>query len=246
MDIILSAIVHRTGSTLVQRIFNSRRGTLIWGEHGGIVSEFVRIRTLATHFSVHGKHEKEAYFGNGENPNTWIANMSPDPECVAEGVVQALKAYFAAAYSELRDRHDRIGFKEVRYGKPEIELLKACYPGATVVLLVRHPVSVWSSAASYWSGDAAQFSAVWNERAEAYAELNDASRGIHLLRYEDIVRRDEAVLDQLANLADVGRAEIDSVLDVTLNSTRTTPSEEDTALIRTLCREGLERLGYHA
>lgn len=244
MDIIVSAIAHRTGSTLVQRMFNSRRGTLIWGEQGGIVSDFVRIRALAQHFSIYGKQEKEAYFGQGENPNTWIANMSPEPEMVAEGVVQALKSFFAAAYAEYRDIHDRIGFKEVRYGRPEIELLKECYPSAKVVLLVRHPASVWQSAAFIWSEDAKHFADVWNERAKAYADLQDRGRGIYLLKYEDIVRRDRQTLDLLAELAEVGRARINGVLNVNLNSTRSPRPEKEIAHIEATCREGLKRLGY--
>ncbi|WP_161782287.1 sulfotransferase [Paenibacillus ehimensis] len=140
MDIIISAVANRTGSTLVQRIFNARRKTLIWGEHGGIVTDFVRIGEMAGYFSIQGRGEKEAYFKSGEDPNTWIANMSPDLERIREGVVQAVKACFNAMYAEHRDNHDRIGFKEVRYGKPEIELLKVCYPDAVIVLLVRHPV----------------------------------------------------------------------------------------------------------
>jgi hypothetical protein len=244
VDIILSGVAHRTGSTLIQRIFNARRGTLIWGEQGGIVSEFVRIRTLAAYFATYGKGEKEAYFGNGENPNTWIANMSPEPERIDEGVVQAVRAYFAAAYAEFRDRHDRIGFKEVRYGKPEIELLKRCYPQATVVLLVRHPVPVWKSATVFWKGDAELFSRVWNERALAYAQLQDPGRGIHLIRYEDVVGRDEAALARLAALAEVAREEIDAVLNVSLNSTRAERDERDVARIRAACREGLAALGY--
>ncbi|MBB6734368.1 sulfotransferase [Cohnella zeiphila] len=244
MDIILSAIAHRTGSTLVQRIFNKRAGTLIWGEHGGIVSQFVRIRALAEHFAVHGKAEKKAYFGSGENANTWIANMSPEPERIGEGVVQAVRAFFAAAYAEYRESHDRIGFKEVRYGKPEIELLKSCYPAATIVLLVRHPVDVWRSAAEFWSGDADLFARIWNERAIAYAKLRDPERGTHLVRYEDIVARDENTISLLSELAEIPRPEIEKVLGVRLNSTRTERSEEDVDRIRSVCQDGLTRLGY--
>lgn len=244
MDIIISAVANRTGSTLVQRIFNARRKTLIWGEHGGIVTDFVRIGEMAGYFSIQGRGEKEAYFKSGEDPNTWIANMSPDLERIREGVVQAVKACFNAMYAEHRDNHDRIGFKEVRYGKPEIELLKVCYPDAVIVLLVRHPVDVWKSETSYWSGDAGLFSRIWNERAMQYAELRDPDRSIHLLRYEELVERDEATLGLLAELAGISRDEIDSVLNVNLNSTRTERHASDIEQIRAICREGMERLRY--
>ncbi|CAM3872050.1 hypothetical protein COLU111180_11850 [Cohnella lubricantis] len=172
--------------------------------------------------------------------------MSPEPERVAEGVVQALRVYHAVAYSEFRAGHDRIGFKEVRYGKPEIELLKTCYPKAKIVLLVRHPIPVWQSASTFWAGDAAKFANVWNERALHYAELYDPQRNIYLFRYEDIVLRDESTLNLLAGLAEVNRAEMDNVLNVKLNSTPADQPEEDLNLIRTVCLDGLEKLGYEA
>ncbi|WP_088832063.1 sulfotransferase [Paenibacillus tyrfis] len=244
MDVIISAVTNRTGSTLVQRIFNARRKTLIWGEHGGIVTEFVRIGELAGHFSIQGREEKEAYFMSGENPNTWIANMSPDLERIKEGIVQAVKTCFRSMYAENRDNHDRIGFKEVRYGKPEIELLKTCYPDAVIVLMVRHPVDVWKSETSYWSGDAGLFGHTWNERALQYAELHNPERGLHLLRYEELVERDETALGLLEELADISRDKIDNVLNVNLNSTRTERPAADIEQIRTICQEGMERLRY--
>lgn len=204
----------------------------------------MRIRTLASHFAKYGQAEKEAYFGSGENPNTWIANMSPHPERIEAGVERALRAYFESAYAEYRDRHDRIGFKEVRYGRPELELLKACYPDAAIVLIVRHPVPAWKSAAPIWEHDADAFARTWNERAVAYAELADPGRGIHLIRYEDLIGRDEATLALLADLAGIGRRDIDSVLNVPLNSTRAERDGQELERIRRLCREGMNRLGY--
>lgn len=244
MDVIVSAIAFRTGSTLVQRLFNARPATLIWGEHGGIVSEFVKIGVLAKHFSVHGKAEREAYFASGENPNTWIANMSPDERAVDEAVVAALRACLKTLYDDRGMKHDRIGFKEVRYGKAEIELLKACFPNAVVVLLVRHPADVWKSETSYWSDDARRFGETWNARALEYASLCDPARGIHLVRYEDIAGREKRTLRLLSELADVPVAALESVLGVNLNSTRAERSGKDIAVIAETCREGMRLFGY--
>lgn len=244
MDIILSAVTHRTGSTLVQRIFNARKETLIWGEHGGVVTEFLRIGALAEHFSIHGKEEREAYFNSGENPNTWIANMTPEVQRIHDGVVHALRAFMETMYADHRDTHDCLGFKEVRYGKPELELLKRCYPDAIVVLLVRHPVHIWKSETSYWSGNASLFGSIWNERAMEYAELHDPNRGIHLVRYEDIVSRDEETLRLLSELARIPVETIGRVLEVNLNSTRTDRSDDDVDTINGICEEGMKRFHY--
>ena len=84
LDLFVLSPVHRTGSTLLQRICNSRKGTLIWGEQGGVLTQFAAVFVNATAFSALGESEREQYFGQGENPNLWIANMCPEMECVQQ------------------------------------------------------------------------------------------------------------------------------------------------------------------
>ncbi|MDF2653079.1 MAG: hypothetical protein K0Q73_8884 [Paenibacillus sp.] len=244
MDIIISAVTQRTGSTLVQRIFNARNQTLIWGEHGGIVSDFLIIRKLAVHFSNFGKPEKDAFFAGGKDANTMTANMSPDFEYIEDGIVQSLKELFHVMYSQYRDTHDRIGFKEVRYGKQEIQLLKQCYPNAVIVLLVRNPIHIWKSETIYWSGKVERFCNDWNIRSSEYWELNNPDERIFLMRYEDIVRRDHKTLLLLSELADVGLTEVSKVLNINLDSTSTDRPASDVEYILTHCRVGMERYQY--
>ncbi|MDF2650682.1 MAG: hypothetical protein K0Q73_6487 [Paenibacillus sp.] len=244
MDIIISAVTQRTGSTLVQRIFNARKQTLIWGEHGGIISEFLRIGVLAGYFSEHGKPEKDAFFKGGKDTTTWIANMSPDYEYIDNGIIQSVKTLLQVMYSEYREHHDRIGFKEVRYGKQELQLLKRCYPDAIVVLLVRNPIHIWKSETIYWAGEVKQFCKAWNERTLEYGELQNPDEGIYLLRYEDIVERDEKTLQLLSELADVQLEAINNVLRIHLNSTSKERSIEDMETIRSNCQQGMELLRY--
>lgn len=140
MDIIISSNTHRTGSTLIQRIFNAREETLIWGEHGGALSSFIDIYNKLTHFSRFSETERQNYFGNNEDPNQWIASMTPEMDYVEQSIVNSVRVFLDSLYKQYRDTHDTIGFKEVRYGKQELELFKRCYPEAKIVLLVRHPL----------------------------------------------------------------------------------------------------------
>lgn len=244
MDVIISAIAQRTGSTLVQRIFNCRKNTLIWGEHGGIVSEFLRIEDLASHFSKNSEDEKHAYFLNGNDPGLWTANMTPDVPFIEDAVIQALKTLFNHMYIQYRDTHDRIGFKEVRYEKRELMLLQKCFPCITVILLVRNPIDIWKSETAYWSGDADAFGRIWNDRAKQYRELVGEMPNAHLIRYEDVIGCDEQTLQLLSDLALVSLDEIHRVLSIRLNSTRSSRPQDEIDLIKRLCKEEMDIYHY--
>ena len=77
LNLIILSANHRAGSTLLQRICNARKGTLIWGEHGGALRYFSEIYASAGYFAVAGAQERDDYFRQDENPNLWIASMSP-------------------------------------------------------------------------------------------------------------------------------------------------------------------------
>ncbi|MGO4538048.1 sulfotransferase [Paenibacillus sp. 2TAB19] len=244
MDVIISALTQRTGSTLVQRIFNCRKNTLIWGEHGGIVSEFIRIGDLASYFSNGSKDEKRDFFQSGKDPNLWTANMTPDEPFIEAAVIESIKVLFDHMYIQHRDKHDRIGFKEVRYGKSELMLLQKCFPDSAIILLVRNPIDIWRSETSYWEDDAEAFGQIWNERAKQYQELEEEMPGTVLIRYEDLVGRNEKTLQLLSELALVSLDEIHRVLSVQLNSTRSTRPQDEIDTIIRLCNEGMAIFNY--
>ncbi|WP_337099862.1 sulfotransferase [Paenibacillus sp. YIM B09110] len=244
MDVIISALTQRTGSTLVQRIFNCRKNTLIWGEHGGIVSEFVRIADLASYFSKISKDEKDDFFQNGKDPNLWTANMTPDEPYIEVAVAQSIKTLFDHMYIQHRHKHDRIGFKEVRYGKSELMLLRKCFPDSAIILVVRNPIDIWRSETAYWADDAEAFGQIWNERAKQYRELEGEMPGTVLIRYEDLVERNVKTLQLLSELALVSLDEIHQVLSVQLNSTRSTRPQDEIDTIMRLCNEGMALFNY--
>lgn len=229
---------------MVQRIFNANPKTLVWGEQGGIITNFLQIKDFLTHFSLNSAFEKHAFFDGSHKPNTWTANMTPDLAYIDQGVIASIQAMFDKLYAQYRDAYDRVGFKEVRYGQEEILLLRQCFQHAVILLLVRNPLEVWKSETVYWSNKVEVFCNDWNRRALEYDSLHSPDQGIYLLRYEDIINRDPNALKLLGDLAEVSGDTIESVLSVRLNSTRSERNKDELAYIRKDAKEGMMRFGY--
>jgi hypothetical protein len=243
MDIVISAIAHRTGSTLVQRIFNRRQRTIVWGEHGGALTHMAAGFQEAERFCRKGEKEKRAYLATTDKSSAWTARMSPSPEHLEAAVTASVRAFLDTFYHELRDMKDLVGFKEVRYGRAELELVRRAYPDAQVVLLLRDPVDVWRSMPD-WGRSLDMLITDYKRRAAEYLELADRE-GFFLLRYEDVVAKTRDALALLANLGRLTAAEITEVVDgKRLRSTRHEVPVADIRRIRQECHGTLERLGY--
>ena len=93
IKLIILAPVHRSGSTLLQRICNARKGTLIWGEHGGLLAHFADIHRSASFYSTAAIQERIQYFSRGENPNLWIGSICPESDFVRQAVVESARHF---------------------------------------------------------------------------------------------------------------------------------------------------------
>lgn len=248
MDIVISAAVHRSGSTLLQRIVNSRKGNLIWGEHQGVLTDFLDIFKKVRHYSMDYRGERQTYFAGGENPNTWIATITPEHEYVERAMVESARAFLDSLYAQYRDTHDRIGFKEVRYGEHELRLLRKCYPRAEFLLLVRHPAATWRSLVNcrgWYKEDAAATADRWSRNVSGYLSFAEKDPLAHLIRYEDLVAGDPATLRLVAETAGLSENRIRDVLGSRIGSTAGDAiAEEDLAALLERCREPMRRLGY--
>lgn len=250
MDLIISAITHRSGSTLVQRIFNARPQTLIWGEHGGALTRFVELRTRVRQFSAYGDTARREFLDAGRDPNLWIATMTPAVDDVDAAVKAATRALLERLYRPTPPSCDRVGFKEVRYGAGVLQLLRECYPGARIVLLVRDPIETWRSIVGFetWSfGDdryasAERFARAWVDTATEYLEWHQRDRDSLLVSYERLTERDAGMVSQVAEAAGVSSAAVTDVLSRRVRSGSDTapphsaPGGRAQSLIRSACR----------
>jgi hypothetical protein len=244
LNLLLLSPVHRTGSTLLQRICNARKETLIWGEHGAVLKRFAAVFSDIATFSVAGAAEREAYFGQGENPNLWIADMCPELDCVQQAVVDSARSLLNSLYGRYRSDHDILGFKEVQYGLAEAELLRRCYPNACLLLLVRNPLSVWASILKDWCPSLDEWIARYNDGVLGYCEFVKRDANCHLLRYEDVVAQEERTMEILGDRCKVSRRQISMVLDNKIGSSHGSLAIADRDTILEKCRQSMETLGF--
>lgn len=244
INLAIVSLLHRSGSTLLQRICNARRKTLLWGEHNAMLSKFTDIYRGVAWFSIAGSKEREDYFKANENPNMWIADMCPELEYVEEAVVNSAQALLDTLYGQYREWHDVVGFKEVQYGRAEVELLRRCCPKSQILLLVRHPCSTWNSTPRDWYSSFAEWKTLWNHRAHEFARLADSDPNCHLIRYEDIVRQEARAMEIIMDVAQVTREEISGVLAHKIGSNHVGISPAERQAILASCGDAMELLGY--
>jgi hypothetical protein len=243
LDLLVLSPVHRTGSTLLQRICNARNGTLIWGEHGGVLQRFAAIFADTAAFSLAGEEERLAYFGEGENPNLWIANMCPELECVQQAIVDSARTFLDSLYAPYRQGHDILGFKEVQYGRTELELLRKCYPKAQFLLLLRNPLDTWKSTPREWYPSLDDWIAKYNAGVAGYCDFAEHDAHSHILCYADLVEQKSKTMEVLSDVAKVSREEIALVLAQKIGGTKAALADADRNVILRECRESMEMLG---
>ncbi|WP_127578788.1 sulfotransferase [Paenibacillus koleovorans] len=249
IHLIISAVALRSGSTLLQRMFNARKKTLIWGEHRGCMKEFGRIYAELMTVSRQSEHMREQYFKQGESPNMWMPTLIPAPNYVEKAVIRSVQQFMHTLYEQNREGHDLVGFKEVRYGAEELTLLRKCYAKANFVLLVRHPFDCWRSYPRKWKDykSAQDFADSWNEHASSYLKYVKQDRLSHLIRYEDIVAKDQAACAKIAQLGRLSWKEMYMVLSEKIEGSEKNEQgvdSKDLAIIARTCREAMETLGY--
>jgi hypothetical protein len=244
LNLMILSLLHRSGSTLLQRICNARKKTLIWGEHCAILQHFADIYRSAAGFSITQGEEREEFFARGQDPNLWTANMCPEVDFVKAAIVNAARSLLNTLYRQFRDSHDIVGFKEVQYARAEAELLRQCYPEATILFLVRNPYDMWHSTPRDWYPSFEAWINAWNSRACDFIMLAGADTHCHLVRYEDLVRKEPKTIELLSDVAKVTRAEISDVLGHKIGSGRVGISDAERRAILEGCREPMESLGY--
>ncbi len=249
MELIISSVTHRCGSTMLQRIFNARKQTLIWGEHYGSLTKFAEVYNGLISFAEKYTEQRENYFSSNKNTNNWIACMTPGAEFAQKAVINSTKVFFQEYYAQHREKHDVIGFKEVRYGEHELELFRQCFPSAIMILLVRHPVSVWKSAyGTKWYesriGNLDFFIKEWNQNASFYKNLSK-NKNVYLLKYEDIVSQNSDTINLISELAQLTKRQVEDVLTEKIYSTKcdVLPKGHEN-LVRTKCKEVMNQYHY--
>lgn len=241
--VILSAN-HRAGSTLLQRICNAREKTLIWGEHNALLRHFADIYDDADRLAGIGGEEREIFFKKGKNPNLWIGSMSPELEYAQRAIVESARRFLCAYYNHHESNHDLIGFKEVQYGRGELELLRRCYPAANIFLLIRNPINTWNSTPLSWYPSLDDWIEKWVSRVRCFRRVAAGDPHCHLIRYEDLVRQDEQTMEIICETAKISRKQLKMVLAKKIGKTKGAIDVSGHEVIRERCRDEMEAMGY--
>ncbi|AZU60411.1 sulfotransferase [Neobacillus mesonae] len=250
MDILISSATHRSGSTMLQRIFNARENTLIWGEHKGVLTDFCNLQKKLNNYSSRFKKQRISYFNTNENPSNWIATMNPSNEFINNAVHQSVKAFLDNLYAQHRETHDIIGFKEVRYGQDELELFRKCYPKAKIILLVRDPRDVWKSHSfnlriEAYNNSLIKFIQKWKNHVSYYMDFAKKDPKTYFLKYEDIIERKPETINMLLDAANITIEELNSVLNVKISGIKKGPNNpSDLQQIENMCKNIMEQLNY--
>ena len=190
--LLVLAAGQRCGSTLIQRLLSSHPEVLIWGEHGGQLSQVLaagdRLREWT---SGDGRLARLGYARSRHQ--SFMANLTPE----ADHIDQAVRAFLTALFAEPAAGAGRPvwGFKEVRYGLAEAAAVHRLFPGCRVIHIVRDPrdvlrsLDVWERAGGSWGrADTAVAIGDWTRVGASFWPADgDLPDWVLRLRYEDLI-----------------------------------------------------------
>jgi len=200
----------RSGTTLVQRLFNSFPNTMVWGEHAGFLKEI-----------------SEAYFTLTQDPKLKEHSYSQKPPDASDEVIDFYKRperwqawnnwfqpedingifrqYLESIFSPSSLGESVIwGFKEIRYGRNDrvIEFLAELYPEAEFVFVARNGLNTLESQlTTFRQGEskyltikrilqlptAIKMSIIWSKQNRHFMKLLDSNKeNFHLVHFEKL------------------------------------------------------------
>lgn len=240
---IISASARRSGSTWLQRIVHASSDAFIWGESFPLVEMLATLHSIFESNTTVQQRETEAFLASEQDPSIWVANINPP----LLNLETAYKTFFGEYYKT--DKRPRYGWKEVHYGRRELEFIKKLFPEVKTILLVRNPIDIVQSLINKgWLGifeDTQTIEMVchyWSERTRDYLELRDES-GYLFLRYEDINSRLSDVVEFAGGTLN---EKVYSAQSSTTGKsvTKDTLSPEDSQMIISICHREMLALGY--
>jgi hypothetical protein len=200
--ILVLASGQRCGSTLVQRLLSSHPEVLIWGENGGHLRDVLRGSRMLQEWDegVAGR-ARDVYDEGGHD--SWMANLLPPAETVADAARAYLDTLFAAPATE-RGR-PRWGLKEVRYELADAEAIRELHPATRVVHLTRDPrkvlvsLAAWEDQQAWWRRSFTERALMrWKEVNESFLAEREGSDWVSSWRLEDLLADTDGFTDAVA------------------------------------------------
>jgi hypothetical protein len=185
----------RSGSTLVQRLVNSRSTYLLWGEPYGRADLVPRLAdSLRPITEAWPRQADVLYQATDAWEDGWTANLHPGPETLLESHRALIRTLYAPPAGTAAD--SGWGFKEVRLSAEHALYLHLLFPRAKFVFLVRDPLDAYASYKSWRSWyvrwpegqirTAWAYGGLWAGLAGGFLAEVGTVGGI-IIRYEDLV-----------------------------------------------------------
>ncbi len=141
----------RSGTTLLQRIINSAENVVIWGEHGGFLSQIAEAYFLNFEDKtiLHNIPQRNNPFDTPQakvqqlkNPQLWPAWCNWYSQKEVKDIFRSLIENFFKPSNV--PKNVSWGFKEIKYGQGcrTLEMLADLYPDAKFIFIIRDPVDV--------------------------------------------------------------------------------------------------------
>jgi len=169
-------------------------------------------------------------------------------------VTWAFRQAIQGIYSELPTGFERWGWKDVGYGREDLDFVRTLFPDIDVVLLVRDPWDVarsirkkgWIDKRGYFR-DMEEVATHWTERTTSYLDLASVDdERVLLVQYEHLDRR-IADLNRFLDIdeADTGWKEVSSrKLGTAPRVSRYHLTPEDVETIESIAGDVATDLGY--
>lgn len=206
--VFITAPTARNGVTLLQRLLNSSRKIIVYGEN----LSFMSVLPKLVHSAVQVHTERTAEFAAAreqflkQTTEGWTSNLWPEPQPL---MMVAFEAFYksAVAYQQSTEKYSyqRWGVKNPLNEPQMIERMRILMPKARFVFIYRHPFDVIKSAKSRkFVTDEAQlrrYALQWREVLSNVVAYNFPE--VWVLKYEDLTANPEPVIDQLERFAGV-------------------------------------------
>ncbi len=185
----------RSGSTLVQRLVNSRGNWFLWGEPYSRADLVPRLADSLLPITAAWPREGDVlHAADGGIEDRWTANLHPGLETLLESHRALVRTLCAPPAGPAADSD--WGFKEVRLSADHALYLHLLFPRAKFVFLVRDPLDAYASYKTWrswyvrWPEEQVRtawgYAGLWSRLAGGFLGAADTVGGI-VIRYEDLV-----------------------------------------------------------
>lgn len=199
----------RSGTTLIQRMFNTYDDVILWGEHAGFLEQladayFVLKQNPSMHEYSYNKRVKDpkidalAYYKDPKHWQAWMNWFGP------QNVDDIYRNFLESTFNPEHINKPIWGFKEIRYGRncKVVRFLQELYPNAIFIAMVRDGLNVIESQLTTFHQGTSKYPKLkrilqlpqlikiaynWQKYNATFLHLQKSSSNFILLRYEDFI-----------------------------------------------------------